>query len=209
MPAEIIEILASNPDDRKIDKIMNCLLSGGIIIYPTDTVYAMGCMASNTKAVERLCRLKNTKPEQNRFSIVCADIKDISTYAKVSNQAFRLLKKIFPGPYTVILPATGDLPKILQTKRKSIGIRIPDHKIPHLLTEKIGGPLITTSVKDDIDDIIEYPNEIPVIYEQNQHKVDLIIDAGWCGIEPSTVLDLSDDTNFKVIREGVGDPDVF
>jgi tRNA threonylcarbamoyl adenosine modification protein (Sua5/YciO/YrdC/YwlC family) len=205
MPAELIEIFPDNPDDRKIDRVVECLKNGGIIIYPTDTVYSMGCMASNAKAVERLCKLKNTKVEQNRFSIVCSDLKDISVYAKVSNQAFRLLKRIFPGPFTVILPATGDLPKIIQTKRKTIGIRIPEHVVPHLITQKLGSPLITTSVKDDIDDIIEYPNEIEVIFEQNQHKVDIILDCGWCGIIPSTVLNLTDDGNYTIEREGVGE----
>jgi tRNA threonylcarbamoyl adenosine modification protein (Sua5/YciO/YrdC/YwlC family) len=205
MPAELIEIFPDNPDDRKIDRVVECLKNGGIIIYPTDTVYSMGCMASNAKAVEKLCRLKNTKVEQNRFSIVCSDLKEISLYAKVSNQAFRLLKRIFPGPFTVILPATGDLPKIIQTKRKTIGIRIPDHTVPHLITRKLGSPLITTSLKDDIDDIIEYPNEIEVIFEQNQHKVDIILDCGWCGIIPSTVLDLTDDGEYKIEREGVGE----
>jgi tRNA threonylcarbamoyl adenosine modification protein (Sua5/YciO/YrdC/YwlC family) len=205
MPAELIEIFPDNPDDRKIDRVVECLKNGGIIIYPTDTVYSMGCMASNSKAVERLCKLKNTKVEQNRFSIVCADLKEISVYAKVSNQAFRLLKRIFPGPFTVILPATGDLPKIIQTKRKTIGIRIPDHAVPHLITQKLGSPLITTSLKDDMDDIIEYPNEIEVIFEQNQHKVDIILDCGWCGIIPSTVLDLTDDEDYKIDREGVGE----
>jgi tRNA threonylcarbamoyl adenosine modification protein (Sua5/YciO/YrdC/YwlC family) len=205
MPAELIEIFPDNPDPRKIDLVVECLKNGGIIIYPTDTVYSMGCMASNNKAVERLCKLKNTKVEQNRFSIVCSDLKDISVYAKVSNQAFRILKTIFPGPFTVILPATGDLPKIIQTKRKTIGIRIPNHAIPHQIAEKLGSPLITTSVKDDIDDIIEYPNEIPVIYEQNLNKVDMIIEGGWCGIIPSTVLDLTEEGNYNVAREGVGD----
>ena len=205
MPADLIEIFPDNPDDRKIEKAVECLKNGGIIIYPTDTVYSMGCMANNAKAVEKLCKLKNTKVEQNKFSIVCSDLKDIAVYAKVSNQAFRLLKQIFPGPFTVILPATGDLPKILQTKRKTIGIRVPEHAVPHLIIEKLGSPLITTSLKDDIDDIQEYPNEIEAIFEQNQHKVDLILDSGWCGITPSTVLDLIDDTDYKIIREGLGE----
>jgi tRNA threonylcarbamoyl adenosine modification protein (Sua5/YciO/YrdC/YwlC family) len=203
MAAEIIEIFPDNPDDRKIDRIIQCLLDGGLIIYPTDTVYSMGCDSKNIKAVERLCRLKGVKASQNNFSIVCSDLSDISKYAKVSNVAFRLIKKMLPGPYTFILPATSDLPKILQTKRKTIGIRVPDHNIPRIIIEKLGNPIITTSVKDDIDDIIEYPNEIEVIFEQNQNNVDLIIDGGWCGIIPSTVIDATTD-NFELIREGLG-----
>jgi tRNA threonylcarbamoyl adenosine modification protein (Sua5/YciO/YrdC/YwlC family) len=205
MLAELIEIFPTNIDTRKLGHVVECLKAGGIIIYPTDTVYSMGCMSSHVKAVEKLCKLKNMKPEQNRFSIVCSDLKDIATYAKVSNQAFRILKQILPGPFTVILPATGDLPKILQTKRKTIGIRIPEHAIPQAIIELLGVPLITTSLKDDIDDIIEYPNEIEVIFEQNMQNVDIVLSGGWCGIIPSTVIDLTDDTEYKVLREGVGE----
>ena len=205
MAAELVEVFPDNPDDRVIDKIVNCLKNGGVIIYPTDTVYSMGCDSSNVKAVERLCKLKNIKPSQNKFSIVCSDLRDISTYAKVSNEAFRLMKRLLPGPFTFIMPSTGDLPKILQPNRKTIGIRVPDHKVPNLIIQKLGHPIITTSVKDDIDDIVEYPNEIEVLFDQNQHKVDVIIDAGWCGVIPSTVVDATESSNIHVIREGLGD----
>jgi tRNA threonylcarbamoyl adenosine modification protein (Sua5/YciO/YrdC/YwlC family) len=205
MAAELVEVFPDNPDDRVIDKIVSCLKNGGVIIYPTDTVYSMGCDSSNVKAVERLCKLKNIKPSQNKFSIVCSDLRDISTYAKVSNEAFRLMKRLLPGPFTFIMPSTGDLPKILQTNRKTIGIRVPDHKVPNLIIQKLGHPIITTSVKDDIDDIVEYPNEIALLFEQNQHKVDMIVDAGWCGVIPSTVVDATESSNIHVLREGLGD----
>lgn len=205
MAAELVEVFPDNPDDRVIDKVVNCLKNGGVIIYPTDTVYSMGCDSSNVKAVEKLCKLKNIKPSQNKFSIVCSDLRDISTYAKVSNEAFRLMKRLLPGPFTFILPSTGDLPRILQTNRKTIGIRVPDHKVPNLIIQKLGHPIITTSVKDDIDDIVEYPNEIELLFDQNQHKVDMIVDAGWCGVIPSTVVDATEGTNIYVIREGLGD----
>ncbi|MCP9756953.1 threonylcarbamoyl-AMP synthase [Lacihabitans sp. CCS-44] len=205
MAAELVEVFPDNPDDRVIDKIVNCLKNGGVIIYPTDTVYSMGCDSSNVKAVERLCKLKNIKPSQNKFSIVCSDLRDISTYAKVSNEAFRLMKSLLPGPFTFIMPSTGDLPKILQTNRKTIGIRVPDHKVPNLIIQKLGHPIITTSVKDDIDDIVEYPNEIELLFDQNQHKVDMIVDAGWCGVIPSTVVDATESSNIHVLREGLGD----
>ena len=205
MAAELVEVFPDNPDDRVIDKIVNCLKNGGVIIYPTDTVYSMGCDSSNVKAVENLCKLKNIKPSQNKFSIVCSDLRDISTYAKVSNEAFRLMKRLLPGPFTFIMPSTGDLPKILQTNRKTIGIRVPDHKVPNLIIQKLGHPIITTSVKDDIDDIVEYPNEIELIFDQNQHKVDMIVDAGWCGVIPSTVVDATESSNIHVLREGLGD----
>jgi len=208
MSAEIIELYQGNLDERKLHKVVECLKNGGIIIYPTDTVYSMGCDIFNTKAVEKLSKIKGIKLQHNNFSIVCHDLSNISTYAKVSNNTFRLLKRALPGPFTFILPATGDLPKTLQTKRKTIGIRIPDHEIPLKIIEMLGNPIITTSVKDDIDDIQEYPNEIEVIYSQNAEKVDIIIDGGWCGIEPSTVV-LAVDDDFEVIREGVGDLNEF
>ncbi len=208
MSAEIIEIFPSNLDERKLRRVIDCLKNGGIIIYPTDTVYSMGCDIENTKAVERLCKIKGIKPQQNNFSIVCHDLSNISIYAKVSNNTFRLLKRALPGPFTFILPATSDLPKTLQTKRKTIGIRIPNHEIPLKIIEMLGNPIITTSVKDDIDDILEYPNELETIYQQNSNKVDIIIDGGWCGIEPSTVV-LAVDDDFEVIREGVGDLSEF
>lgn len=204
MSAEIIEIFPSNPDERKIRQVVDCLKGGGIIIYPTDTVYAMGCDIFSTKAVERLCKIKGIKPQHNNFSIVCHDLSNISTYAKVSNTAFRLLKRALPGPFTFILPATADLPKIMQTNRKTIGVRVPDHEIPQKIIALLGNPIITTSLKDDIDDIVEYPNEIEVIYDQNKDKADIIIDGGWCGIEPSTVV-LAIDDDFEVIRQGLGD----
>ncbi|GAB2644592.1 MULTISPECIES: L-threonylcarbamoyladenylate synthase [Emticicia] len=208
MSAEIIELYQGNLDERKLRQIVECLKNGGIIIYPTDTVYSMGCDIFNTKAVEKLSKIKGIKLQHNNFSIVCHDLSNISTYAKVSNNTFRLLKRALPGPFTFILPATSDLPKTLQTKRKTIGIRIPDHEIPLKIIEMLGNPIITTSVKDDIDDILEYPNEIEVIYSQNAEKVDIIIDGGWCGIEPSTVV-LAVDDDFEVIREGVGDLSEF
>lgn len=208
MSAEIIELYQGNLDERKLQKVVECLKNGGIIIYPTDTVYAMGCDIFNTKAVEKLSKIKGIKLQNNNFSIVCHDLSNISTYAKVTNDTFRLLKRALPGPFTFILQATGDLPKTLQTKRKTIGIRIPDHEIPLKIIEMLGNPIITTSVKDDIDDIMEYPNEIEVIFSQNSEKVDIIIDGGWCGIEPSTVV-LAVDDNFEVIREGIGDLSEF
>lgn len=204
MSAEIIEIFPGNPDMRKIQRVVDALKDGAIVIYPTDTVYAMGCDIFNTRAVERLCKIKGIKPQHNNFSIVCHDLSNIATYAKVSNTAFRLLKRALPGPFTFILPATGDLPKIMQTNRKTIGVRVPDHEIPQKIIEMLGNPIITTSVKDDVDDIIEYPNEIEVIYDQNKDKADIIIDGGWCGIVASTVV-LAIDDDFEVIREGLGD----
>lgn len=208
MAAEIIEIIPDNPDMRKIKRVVECLNDGGVIIYPTDTVYSMGCNSYNSKAVEKLCKIKGIKPSQNKFSIVCDDLSEISLYARVSNEAFRLMKQYLPGPYTFILPSTNDLPKILQTKRKTIGIRIPDHNTPKTLIKALGNPIITTSLKYNEEDILEYPNEIEVIYEENQNTVDIIIDSGWSGIIPSTIIDCTNPGHFEVLREGLGEIEI-
>jgi tRNA threonylcarbamoyl adenosine modification protein (Sua5/YciO/YrdC/YwlC family) len=202
--AEIIHIHPENPQHRLIEQVVEVFRDGGIVIYPTDTVYAMGCDINQNRAIERLSKIKGVKVKKNNFSIICNDLSDISTYAKVSNQAFKTMKSYVPGPFTFILPATNDLPKLLQTNRKSIGIRVPNHPIPLEIVRQLGNPIITTSVKDDIDDIIEYPNEIDVIYELNKHNADLIIDGSWCGMIPSTVIDMTTD-DFEVIREGLGE----
>jgi tRNA threonylcarbamoyl adenosine modification protein (Sua5/YciO/YrdC/YwlC family) len=202
--AEIIHIHPENPQFRLIEQVVEVLRDGGIVIYPTDTVYAMGCDINQNRAIERLSKIKGVKVKKNNFSIICNDLSDISTYAKVSNQAFKTMKSYVPGPFTFILPATNDLPKLLQTNRKSIGIRVPNHPIPLEIVRQLGNPIITTSVKDDIDDIIEYPNEIDMIYELNKNNADLIIDGSWCGMIPSTVIDMTTDY-FEVIREGLGE----
>ena len=204
MPAEILHIHPENPQPRLIAQVVDVFRNGGIVIYPTDTVYAMGCDINQNRAIERLSKIKGLKVKKNNFSIICNDLSDIATYAKVSNQVFKTMKSYVPGPYTFILPATNDLPKLLQTNRKSIGIRVPNHPIPLEIVRQLGNPIITTSVKDDIFDIIEYPNEIDEIYESNKHNADLIIDGSWCGIVPSTVVDMTTD-NFEIIREGLGE----
>lgn len=204
MPAELIRMYDETPDHEQIKMLVGALKKGAIIIYPTDTVYAMGCDIFQNRAVERLSELKGVKVKKNNFSILCSDLKEITDYAKVSNQAFKVMKKAFPGPYTFILPATNKLPRTLQTNRKTIGIRVPDHPIPLALVRGLGNPIITTSVKDDVDDILEYPNEIDIIVHQNLLKADYIIDGGWSGINPSTVIDATTD-NFEVIRPVLGD----
>lgn len=204
MPAEILHIHPDNPQLRFIEQVVEVFRDGGIIIYPTDTVYAMGCDVHQNRAIERLSKIKGVKVKKNSFSIICNDLSHISEYARVSNQAFKTMKSYVPGPFTFILPATNQLPKLLQTNRKSIGIRVPNHPIPLEIVRILGNPIITTSVKDDIDDIIEYPNDIDVIYELNKHHADLIIDGSWCGMTPSTVVDMTTDY-FEVVREGLGE----
>ncbi|MFT5885367.1 MAG: tRNA threonylcarbamoyl adenosine modification protein (Sua5/YciO/YrdC/YwlC family) [Arcticibacterium sp.] len=207
MAAEIIEIFEQHPDPNKIEQIVRCLKDGGIIIYPTDTVYAMGCDIYQNRAVEKLCALKGIKVKKNNFSIVCSDLSNIADYAKVSNKAFKVMKKALPGPFTFILPATGKLPKLFQSNRKNIGIRVPDHPVPKAIVEHLGNPIITTSVKDDVDDLLEYPNEIEIITAQNENKADIIINGGWCGVDASTIIDATED-DFEIIRQGVGELDL-
>lgn len=206
MAAELIEIHPVTPQPRLIERVVECLRNGGLIIYPTDTVYAMGCDIHNNRAVERLSHVKGMKVKKNNFSIICHDLSHIAEYAKVSNLVFKTMKKVLPGPYTFILPATNHLPKTLQTNRKSIGIRVPNHPIPYEIISALGNPIITTSLKDDNDTFIEYPNDIGVIYEQNKNRVDMIIDGGWCGIIASTVIDANTDA-MEVVREGLGEVD--
>jgi tRNA threonylcarbamoyl adenosine modification protein (Sua5/YciO/YrdC/YwlC family) len=213
LQAEFLQIHPKNPEPRKIQQIVECLQSGGIIVYPTDTVYAMGCDIYNTRAIEKLCKIKGIKPQKANFSFICSDLSHIADFAKVSNNAFKLMKKALPGPFTFILNATTEVPKILNTNKKTIGIRVPQHEITRMIVEELGHPIITTSIKDDraafrIDDINEYPNDIEIIYEMFKNTADIVIDGGWCGIIPSTVVDATDN-EILVVREGLGDLEEF
>lgn len=208
MAAEFLHIHPETPEPRKIKQVVECLKDGGIIIYPTDTLYAMGCDIHQLRAVERLCQIKGIKPQKNSFSIICHDLSHIADYARVSNSAFKLMKKALPGPFTFILPATNHLPKVLQTNRKNIGIRVPNNAISLELVKELGNPIITTTVKDDSDDFSSYPDDIEIIYDQNKHLVDIVIEGGWGGITPSTVIDATND-DFDIIREGLGDLSQF
>lgn len=204
MAAEILTIYPNNIDNRKLQSVVSCLRDGGIIIYPTDTVYAIGCDFQNVKAVEKLAKIKGIKANKSNFSFICSDLSHIADYARVSNSAFRLIKRALPGPFTFIFDATNNVPKILQSAKKEVGIRIPNHTIPQEIVKMLGNPIITTSIKDDDDIFHEYPNEIEWIFERYQNEVDIIIDGGWCGITPSTVVSTLNDT-IEVVRQGLGD----
>lgn len=208
MAAEILTIFENNIDSRKIEMIVNSLKDGGIIIYPTDTVFAMGCDINSAKGIETLCRIKGIKPNKANFAFICSDLSHISDFARVSNGAFRVIKKALPGPFTFIFEATNAVPKLLQTAKKEIGIRIPDQQIPIEIVKALGNPIITTSIKDDDDIFHEYPNEIEWIFERYQNEVNFIIDGSWCGITPSTVVSTLND-EIEIIRQGLGDLDEF
>ncbi|GAB4108984.1 MAG: L-threonylcarbamoyladenylate synthase [Thermoflexibacter sp.] len=202
--AELIQIYPDNPDRRKISRVVECLKEGGVIIYPTDTVYGIGCDLYNQKAIERICRIKGVKPDKMHLSFICYDLSDISQYAKhISTPTFRLMKKALPGAYTFILESSSEVPKILNNKKKQVGIRVPDHEVPRQIVKELGNPILTTSVKDE-DEVLEYMTDPSLIYDKYGHWVDIIIDSGYGGNIPSTVISCIDD-NFEVIREGAGE----
>ena len=203
MPAEFLHIHPQTPEPRKIQQVVNSLRNGGIVIYPTDTVYALGCDIHNARAVERIARIKGIKPQKNDFSFICHDLSHISDYARVSNAAFQVMKRLLPGPFTFILEANNKVPKVL-ANRKTVGIRVPDHPITRMIVFELDHPIITTSIKDDEDEIMEYPTDPEIIFERFQHQVDIVIDGGFGGLIPSTVIDATDD-NFDIIREGAGE----
>lgn len=198
-----IKIYPENPNLKEIDKVVRVLQDGGLVIYPTDTVYAIGCDALNVRAVEKICRLKDVNPQKSDLSIICYDLSNLSEYAKVSNAAFKLMKKNLPGPFTFILPTSSQLPKIYKN-RKEVGIRVPDNQIIRTLVKELGNPVLTMSVHDE-DDVIEYSTDPELIYEKYENQVDIVIDGGYGGTEPSTVINCTTD-DFEIIRQGKGQP---
>ncbi|WP_149242712.1 L-threonylcarbamoyladenylate synthase [Dyadobacter sp. 32] len=203
MPAELIKIYPENPDERKIRQVVECLRGGGVIIYPTDTVYGLGCDIYNSRAVEKVARIKGVKPQKNNFSFICYDLSHIADYARVGNVTFKVMKKVLPGPFTFILDATNNVPKLLNTNKKTVGIRVPDHSIPRCIVKELGNPIVTTSIKDD-DEIIEYSTDPELIYEKFMHQVDIVIDGGYGGNIGSTIV-MANTDHLEVIREGLGD----
>lgn len=201
--AKFVKLYEQNPNEKEIQKIVEVLKDGGLIIYPTDTVYGLGCDITNAKALERIAQLKGVKLEKANFSFVCADLSNLSDYVKqIDTSVFKILKKALPGPYTFILPGSTNLPKTFKKKKKTVGIRIPDNNIARMLAEKLGNPIISTSIYDE-DEVIEYTTDPELIFEKWQNKVDIIIDGGYGDNVASTVIDLSQGVPV-VIREGKG-----
>ncbi|MDR1203607.1 MAG: threonylcarbamoyl-AMP synthase [Tannerellaceae bacterium] len=198
----LIKIYPENPNGKEIDKVVQILQDGGLIIYPTDTVYAIGCDALNVRAVEEICKMKNINPEKSNLSIICYDLSNISEYARVDNPTFKLMKKNLPGPFTFILNTTSSLPKIYKNKR-TVGIRVPDNNIIRELVNSLGNPILTTSIKDD-DEMLEYSTDPELIYEKYKEQVDIVIDGGYGGIEASTIVDCTDGEP-EIIRQGKGE----
>lgn len=197
--AMLIKIYNENPNTREIDKVVSALQDGGIVIYPTDTLYAFGCDALNVRAVEKICNLKGINPEKSNLSIICNDLSIISEYAKVDTPTFKLMKRNLPGPFTFILPTTSSLPKIYK-KKKTVGIRVPDNNIIREIVIRLGNPVLSTSIIDENDEI-EYITNPELIHEKWQDFADIVIDGGIGGIEPSTVIDCSTGEH-DIIRQG-------
>lgn len=203
MPAEFIKLYPENPEIKKIETIVNILRDGGVIIYPTDTVYGMGCNIHNQRAIERISQIKDIKPKKHNFSFICYDLSNISEYTRaLSTPVFKVMKKALPGPYTFILEANNSVPKILNSNKKTVGIRVPDHPIPRLLVKELGYPILTTSIHDE-DEVVEYSTDPELIYEKYRDLVDVVIDGGYGNNVASTVLDCTGQ-QIEIVREGLG-----
>ncbi|UZR95364.1 L-threonylcarbamoyladenylate synthase [Chondrinema litorale] len=206
--AEFIKLYPENPQEHLVKKVADIIRDGGLVIYPTDTVYGIGCDLYNQKAIQRLCILKNIKPNKLNLSFICYDLSDISLYAKrIDNTVFKVMKKALPGPFTFILEASSKVPKILNVKKPQVGIRVPDNNIPRQIVKELGNPIITTSIRDD-DDVIEYSTDPELIFEKFEKLVDVIIDGGYGGNTPSTVINCIDES-FEIIRQGLGELDDY
>ncbi len=205
--AEFLKLYNDNPNQKIIDKIIKVLQNGGIIIYPTDTVYGLGCDITNVKALERIAKIKNVKLEKANFSFICNDLSHLSDFVKqIDSPTFKLLKRALPGPYTFILPGSKNLPKTFK-KKKTVGIRIPDNNIARAIVESLGNPIISTSIHDD-DEVLEYTTDPELIYEKWNNLVDIVIDGGYGDNNASTVIDLTSNVP-EVIREGKGSLDIL
>lgn len=205
--SQYIKIYNKNPNSKEIEKVVKVLKNGGLIIYPTDTVYGLGCDISNNKALERIARLKGVKLDKANFSFICYNLSNLSQYVKqIDTPTYKILKRALPGAYTFILNGNNNLPKVFK-KKKTVGIRIPNNNIAREIVKELGNPIVSTSIRDD-DDVIEYTTDPELIYEKWKDKVDLVIDGGYGGNQASTVIDLTKD-EIQIIREGKGDLDII
>jgi len=202
-----VKVYDENPNSTVINKVVEVLKKGGIIIYPTDTVYGLGCDITNAKAVEKIARIKGIKVDKSNFSFICNDLSHLSDYVKqIDTPTYKLLKRALPGPYTFILPGSKSLPKVFK-KKKTVGIRIPNNNIVRAIVESLGNPIISTSIHDE-DDVIEYTTDPELIFEKWKHLVDGVIDGGFGDNLASTIIDLTDSIP-KIIREGKGATDIL
>tara|TARA_B110000467_G_scaffold158115_1_gene173802 strand:- start:258 stop:878 length:621 start_codon:yes stop_codon:yes gene_type:complete len=200
----LLRIHPDNPQEKLIKQVAECLLDGGIIIYPTDTVYGIGCDIFKHKAVEKIARLRDVNIKKHNFSFICSDLSHLSDFTKpMDRSTYRLMKKALPGPFTFILEANNTIPKLFKNNKKTVGIRVPEHHIPRDIVQILGNPILTTSIHDD-DSIVEYSTDPELIYEKYQNQVDIVIDGGYGNIVPSTIVDCSHG-DIEIIRQGLGD----
>lgn len=199
----LVKLFNENPNPREVRKIVDILRDGGLIIYPTDTVYGLGCDITNAKAVEKVARWKGIKVEKNTFSFICSDFSHLADYTKpFPNSVFKVIKKNLPGPFTFILEANNNVPRYFKGKKKTVGIRIPDNNIIREIVRELGHPIVSTSIHDD-DEILEYTTDPELIYEKFQDFADAIIDGGFGELIPSTIVDCTNH-QMEIIREGKG-----
>ncbi len=205
--AEIIRIYNENPNPREIAKVVKTLRSGGLVIYPTDTVYGLGCDITNNSALEKIAQIKGVKLEKANFSFICHDLSNLSDYVKqIDTATFKILKRCLPGPYTFILPGNNNLPTVFK-KKKTVGIRVPDNNICRAIVEELGNPIVSTSIRDE-DEVIEYTTDPELIQEKWDNLVDIVIDGGYGDNIPSTVIDLTSEEP-EVLREGKGSLEIM
>jgi tRNA threonylcarbamoyl adenosine modification protein (Sua5/YciO/YrdC/YwlC family) len=205
--AEFIKIYEENPSPKEINRVVDVLRKGGLVIYPTDTVYGLGCDISNTRALEKIARIKGIKLAKANWSFICADLSNLSDYVRqIDTATFKILKRALPGPYTFILPGNNNLPKDFK-KKKTVGIRVPDNNIAKALVVGLGNPIISTSIRDE-DDVLEYTTDPELIFEKWENLVDIVIDGGYGDNVASTIIDLSKGYP-QVVREGKGDLDII
>ncbi len=205
--AQFIKIYPENPNEKEIAKVVKILQDGGLVIYPTDTVYGLGCDITNSRALERIAKIKGIKLDKANFSFICSGLSNLSDYVKqIDTATFKILKRSLPGPYTFILPGNNNLPKEFK-KKNTVGIRVPDNNIALEIVRQLGNPIVSTSIHDD-DEVLEYSTDPELIFEKWQNLVDAVIDGGYGDNTASTIIDLSGDEPV-VIREGKGDPDIF
>jgi len=199
----LIKLYPDNPNHREFQRIADVLRDGGVVIYPTDTVYAIGCDITNNKAIQKIARLKGISADKGNFSLICNSLSNLSEYARVDNASFKIMKKNLPGAFTFILQASNNVPKLFKSKKKTVGIRVPDHYIPIGIVEELGNPILTTSIHDP-DEVVEYTTDPELIHEKYSKDVDLIIDGGYGNNTASTVIDCSKG-EFEIIRPGIGE----
>lgn len=205
--SELIRIYEENPNPKEINKVVQVLRKGGLVIYPTDTVYGLGCDITNSRALEKIARIKGIKLAKANWSFICADLSNLSDYVRqIDTATFKILKRALPGPYTFILPGNNNLPKDFK-KKKTVGIRVPDNAIAKALVEGLGNPIVSTSIRDE-DEVLEYTTDPELIYEKWQNLIDIVIDGGYGDNMASTVIDLSEGEP-EIIREGKGDLNIF